>query len=119
MIFLFSNEKFIKEIINKYDLSIKLIKEIDTILNRGNISTMKEWDFLMSYLNEYTEKTQKEGFNWNLNYSIETYARYLETFGKLNREVILYPKEDIYYLVSELEEKREKLVNQIKITNKY
>lgn len=115
-----SNEKLIRELIKRdYEFSLDRIQEVSDIIRIAKIKNLEEWDFLMGYLNEYTQKCINEGFTWNLDYSIDTYAKYLKTFSGVGRKVVLYPNEDIFYLVSGLEAKREALVDEVKITNKY
>lgn len=94
-----SNQRLIKELIkNDYEIDLNDLKNIDFIMRETKCKTVKDWDKIINYLEEYTEKTKNEGHDyWDINYSFNVYINYLKEFEPIKDKEI-FPKEDIHYL---------------------
>ena len=94
-----SNQKLIKELIkNDYEINLNNLENIDFIMRETKCKTIEDWDKVINYLEEYTEKTIQEGHDyWTLEYSFSAYLNYLKEFKPIIDKDI-FPKEDIHYL---------------------
>lgn len=82
-----------------------LLEEINFIMRELKVTNYKEWEKVLQYIDWYTEKTKKQGFEWwDEEKTIGVYYRYLKAFKGLPREE--FPQKDMHYLTEELDNMR-------------
>ena len=103
------------ELIKKgYKIDLNEIEKIDFVMEETGTKSEEDWEKVIEYIDWYTEESRKCYPNWEKEASFEIYFRYLKTFKDVrNRE--LFPKEDCYYLIQEMNslKKEEKLLEII------
>lgn len=102
-------KELITELIKKdYEIDLNDIDKIDFIMKETGCESEKDWQKVLTYIRWYTRKSRETFPDWGDESSLDVYFRYLKAFKDIpNRQ--LFPQEDCYYLVEELQNiKKEK-----------
>ena len=96
------NQELIKELIKKnYEINLNEVDRIDFIIKETECKSEEDWKKVLAYIKWYTKKSRETFPDWRDESSLDVYFKYLKAFKDIpNRE--LFPQEDCYYLVEEL-----------------